>query len=233
MRLLMLAVGLALSGCGAKTPPQARPEQTRAMPVVAGPEATAALMAEHATIVEELRYAVVAGDLEGVRRSALQLEMLPVPDDMRGDWMPHFANMRATALVVEGVTDMGSAGKAVAQLGRTCGGCHEATGAGPDLVIPARTFAWRKMPRHAWAVEWMWAGVVAPSGVAFDAGAAELAGSPLLQEPAEDGRAAWVIQLALASSEALHADESEHRAEALGSVLGACGGCHAAAHNAM
>lgn len=225
MRVELLSTVLVLAGCGSRLPPTPQP-------ATPSPETRGAMvdMADHAKRAEELRYALVAGDLTTVRETASELERMPPPEGLPGDWVVPYVDMKTAALELAAAQSHGQAGAGMAQLAQSCAGCHSPAAGGPDLEVAYKARAVRVMPRHAWAVDFLWLGVAATSHGAYHAGAAELASSPLLanKRPEDPAAAEWADRLAFASTGAVLAESVEQRAHALGSVLGVCGGCHAA-----
>ena len=84
------------------------------------------------------------------------------------------------------------------------------------------------MPRHLWASEWMWLGILANNDEAVLRGAETLAEGPVVnpsatREPWIGEREAEVHRIA---KEMVAAPDLATRRQMYGSLIGQCGSCH-------
>jgi mono/diheme cytochrome c family protein len=188
-------------------------------------------MATHAELTEAASKAVIHADLEGVAGAARQLAALPL-EGVAPALRPGLKSLRQAARALEGAPDPRQAALALAELGATCAACHDATRGGPALnlrsVPPAEYAADHAMPRHRWAVDWLWLGLITPSEEAWQRGAKALGGLPLFPEagPRPEGVAELAAQVERLGREALTATEPGARRRVYGELLGSCASCH-------
>lgn len=185
----------------------------------------------------QLRYALsaqralIAGDLEGSRAQAGKLVELAPPPDLPDAWRPYLAEVKETAAVAAKADDPVSLGQQVAAIAQTCGSCHEAVGGGPPIDVAAvPEQAWDEdlhMPRHAWAADWMWIGLFAPSDEAWKRGASDLAGQEAWDGLVPDGFD-LEEQVHTVAREAVETTDSDRRTYLYGQLLSSCAACHRA-----
>lgn len=199
--------------------------------LAAEPTAVTSRMVEHAELMAQARRGVVHGDLDQVRAAAQRLAELPTgdaPEAMR----PGLEGLRQAARALGAAPDGRQAALALAEVGATCAACHDTTRGGPALTLrsvpPAEWQADHAMPRHLWAVEWLWLGLITPSDDAWARGAKALGGLPLF--PEAGSRPEGVPELAALverlGKEALTASEPGARRRVYGELLGSCATCH-------
>ena len=88
----------------------------------------------HAEKLDELNFALADGDLEGASTSAYWLARHDQVEGMPAELQPFLDGMRASALVVEGATDLDTARTAAEQINEQCQACHEAAGVDQGLI---------------------------------------------------------------------------------------------------
>jgi hypothetical protein len=197
------------------------------------PEAVAAQQTEtkvqmrrHYQSIEDIQKFIVQGDLEAAKKEAT---------DLKG----RTAEIEGIQVAVKGLlesTDLASSARATATLASVCGGCHVASqsitsfewvDAPADEDTPSS-----RMQRHLWAMTRLWEGLVAPSGMSWQAGAEVLAKAPF---PADklfvDGKVPPAAEKLLADLQAMGQDAMKakdlvERTKVYGELLGACSACH-------
>lgn len=183
MRVLMTV--LALSACAPEPEPP-----TQVAPAAASipdpPPGTPQKMAEHYQDVVQIKDAVIAGDLAGVRAPARRLREVPGP--IPESWRPYKIEEGELATRMLTAHNLRGAAQAAANLVNSCGECHAALAGGPRLAPPATPpapiphQARQHMLRHQWAADRMWDALVARDEDSWAAGAEVLADAPLLAE---------------------------------------------------
>ena len=174
--------------------------------------------------------AVVTSDVGRVHAEAQTLMSLEEPDVL-AKWKPFFEAVRDAARPLAEAKDPIAAGKLVAEVGRRCANCHEATKA----RIPLEQLAEPKpdqhlatqMIRHQWAATRMWEGLIAPSQDRWNEGARMLAEAPLTitAESSQLGIENDVAKVRLLARRAL--DPKTDRPQVYGELLATCAHCHA------
>ncbi len=190
-----------------------------------------AQMAQHLALTSIARSSVIAGNLEEANAQGKALKALPI-DALPTDWQRRLAALQNAAKDLESAPNIRIAGQAVGEIGETCASCHRSTQGGPKLTgagVPAQ--AWTQenhMPRHLWASEWMWMGMLANNDEAFLRGAKTLADEPLL--PAGPTRPEWFAETEAEvhriAKEMVAAKDAVSRQALYGDVLAQCGTCH-------
>lgn len=136
-------------------------------------------MHSHLERVSEIKAAVIAGNLPGVREPARWLATSEPPGLSSPAWEPYVQEMRRYAARAADATDLVAAASAVSEIARACGDCHRASGLsiafGFDERPPEELQSlMTQMQRHLWAADRMWEGLIGPSDVAWNRGAAIL-----------------------------------------------------------
>jgi hypothetical protein len=204
--------------------------------VKAAPAGTAARMSDHFEDSIEIKDAIIAGDLQGVRSPARSLSERP--GEYPAAWIPFVADNVELALAALTATNLAEAAQAAAGLANTCGECHTALGRGPRFSAsrpprPAASHDTRRhMDRHQWAADRMWESLVEHDEGGWFAGARALSDAPMLRRdiPAKDGLPDAVLGLDDHISElgrqALTTSTWDARTRLYGDFLASCAGCH-------
>lgn len=254
MRVWTLSMGAlvlscaAMSACG-KSEPAADKEKvpTLAAPrdavAVSTPAAVAELdaglkvhMQEHFDAIRVIERAIVVGDTESAKEQARWLAehatlsaVAKYPDEVKA------VQIAAQALVHSESLALMASG--AAHLASLCGGCHLATTSVTSFEwtpAPAENGgAKERMQRHLWAMDRLWEGLVGPSDMSWQEGAAVLLSKPF---PAEalliDGRPLpdaehRLRKITALAKEASGAARASDRARVYGELLATCSACHA------
>jgi cytochrome c556 len=194
-------------------------------------------MADHFTNVSLLYGAAAAGDLVAVHAQAGLLLARETGAGMPRKAQPYVEEMRTFTGLAARAPDHQSGASAVARVGAACGSCHKAmkrvlavgtvTGP-PEGDNPVET----RMIRHQWAADRLWDGLVGPSDVSWQAGAAVLRDAPMytdeLTEDVEQYAAvtklAWQVHETGALANTV--TDQTRRAELYGTLLATCATCH-------
>jgi mono/diheme cytochrome c family protein len=133
----------------------------------------------HLDQISEIKEAVIAGNLADTREPATWLATHEAPQGLVKAWLPYVEEMRRYAARVAEATDLVGAASAVSEIARTCGDCHRASGLsiafGFDERPPEELQSlMTQMQRHLWAADRMWEGLIGPSDLAWNRGAAIL-----------------------------------------------------------
>lgn len=180
-------------------------------------EAVRDAMADHWQVAEDVREAVMRGDLPRARELAAGW---PRPQRDGADaGLVADADERLSPFIASVVRaqTLSEAASRVALLGAACGACHEEQGRDRSFLAPTEPPR-NLMERHATGAAWMWAGLVGAEDTLFQRGATTfeipvMAGGRVpfeLQEPVDRARAA----------------AGANRASAYGDLLGVCANCH-------
>ena len=179
-----------------------------------------------------IQLAIGLGDLARARAEARTIATAAEPDFLP-EWQPYLADIRASAEQVARARDPITAARTMAQLGRACARCHEATRARVTFAAvspppPASALA-SQMPGHEWAAARMWEGLIGPSDERWLAGARALAASrlTLTAESGELGIADDATRAKLLAARALKPQSGSDRAALYGDLLATCAHCHA------
>ena len=186
-------------------------------------------MHERFKSLDRAEQAIVMSDLGRVQNEAQLLMLFDEPDAL-AQWQPFFASVKEAASPLAHAKDPIAAGRLVAEVGRRCANCHEATHA----KIPLEQLAQPKpdkhlatqMMRHQWAAQRMWEGVIAPSADRWNEGARMLAEAPLTitAESSALGIENDVAKVRLLARRAL--DPKTDRPQLYGELLATCAHCH-------
>jgi len=196
-------------------------------------------MKEHFAAVRVIQRAIVTARLEVARERARWIADHDEHSDLDG-WKPHVDGMRAAARELAAATDLETAARFTAKLGRRCAACHEARTAvvafpwepEPENV-PGLT---AQMKRHEWAAERLWEGIVGPSDQLWRSGAETLFAARLDVDVAAKRGDATEVKAAAArlhalADEARRTNDTPERAKLYGDLLSTCAGCHALARD--
>jgi cytochrome c556 len=224
--VIRVTIGAALAGalvaaaCAPRTPSSVEPR-----------------MAEHFTNVGLLHGAAAAGDLVAVHAQAGLLLERETGAGMPASAQRYVEEMQAFAGLAARAPDIKSGASAVARVGAACGSCHEAMKRGPRYNIvtgppEGDTPLATRMIRHQWAADRLWDGLVGPSDVSWQAGAAVLRDAPLFTDAVTANveqyeavtRLAWQVHEVGALANAV--SDQSRRAEMYGTLLGTCASCH-------
>ncbi len=193
-------------------------------------------MMEHDTRADELRIAVMRGDVASARHAAQWMFEHEGLEDFPA-WSSSFlVEFREAARVLADADSPADAAMGAARLLESCGACHAAVPGGPMIVMeeaaPGTYDTGSHMIRHFWATEQMAAGLVGPSEDAWTQGLEALADMPL--DPAEMDLAAshqdeagqLGVRLHAMASQAQDLTSWDERAEAYGRITYQCAACH-------
>ena len=179
-----------------------------------------------------IRQAVIAGKPENAREPALALARLREADQFPESWRGFVDRMREVAGRIEESTLVSRAATATADLGVTCGLCHQQRGGPEPSKEPAPdegTSVESRMQRHVWATERLWEGLYVPSDDAWEGGAKALSTAPFPSELLKEGdvyaRTA-ARDFARLAVKAPAKRTPRDRAELYAELLSTCGSCH-------
>jgi cytochrome c553 len=194
-------------------------------------------MKDHFTRGVKMRDAVIAGDLESLRKDAQWMAEHELSSNLPDAWQPHVKRMQNAAKQALDAPDLARAASAVAEVAGACGGCHVALG-GPKLApstAPAKgSGAAPHMARHQWATARMWDALTTPSEDAWRAATEVMADAPLLPEEVAGPRSLPVATKELARNvhdiaEKARLDRDAGKwVESYGRFLSGCAACHQA-----
>ncbi len=199
------------------------------------PATPVASMWQHYQRVGEIHYAVVQGNLEEARATAdwfIGRESAPnLPTGSE-----RFASqMRTYARDIVEANSMEEVATATANMGRTCGQCHQTYGRGPVLRIGSVEDLgddMAEMTRHKWASDRMWDGLIGPSDSSWTTGTREWSSSSMLPgEVREQNDVGGELhgleaQLHRLGQQAAAEETLQGRAAIYGEMMAACAGCH-------
>lgn len=196
-------------------------------------------MAVHLSVATSARDAVVRGDLEAAKEFMGWLARHEGPEDLPEDWQsyqPYVLAMSQSAKAGSEAPTLEVAATAIAQVAAACGSCHEESNGGlefPQTEPPAdKEGVTPHMARHKWASEQLWLGMLGPSELHWNLGAAAMVEDPMETEemhhgtnmsPEEQEFDAWLHTLGDFGG---HIEDKSRRAELYGAMLGTCSGCH-------
>ena len=207
---------------------------------VSGPEKEAIVrhMHEHVASVDDIRSAVIAGNLEGVREPAKWLATHEVAAGLPGEWEPFVTAMRRNAERISGAQSLVAASSATGKLALTCAACHRANKVQmefarvetpPDELDDIGTH----MQRHRWAADRMWEGLFGPSEYAWNEGVDMLLDVALKPGEVAPGHGSAHGELGrmerevhLIGSRGIVASTAQQRSQIYGEYLSLCASCH-------
>lgn len=187
-------------------------------------------MSYHYTQVNEIQEAVIAGDLDDIRGPARWVAT------HRGQEYPAAAGpslemMRNEGRIMLEQDQILPVAHTLGRMGVACGSCHTALGTKVSFPIeepPVSSRAPREhMLRHAWAVDRLWEGLVAPSDASWRAGAGALVHMPV-DFGGNDQANRLATRVHELSDKASAASTAKERAEVYGDLLETCALCHGA-----
>ncbi len=220
-------------------PADAQPEEEQAQ-VDVPPEGSSLNRIMQAHFVDALliRKAVIAGRPEDTSRPANAIVDIRDLDNLPKGWRPFVEHMQETAGRITNSTTPSAAAAAAADLGVSCGLCHQRNG-GPkpstEPEPPRGTTVESGMLHHIWATERLWDGLSVPSDTAWNAGAKALSSSDpfpkqFLKEGGVDVRSA-AADFAKLTAKAPTKKTVPERAALYAELLVTCGTCHTAMKN--
>lgn len=230
--LFVLPAALVLlSACGDRTTPEGESGSSEYPR-----EVLQAHMRDHFFKATEMQVAVINGDLAAVREPAEWMAEHVNSAAMPKEWVTHAEAMHKAARRAADAEDIATAAQATASMGAVCGNCHQALEAEVGFAVesapPEGEGAAAHMARHAWASGRMWEGLVAPSGVVWDAGAEVLSEAPLAPADLEvDLEVLSEVselegEVHTLGAEAVGLAGQKERAQVYGTFLATCAACH-------
>jgi hypothetical protein len=192
-------------------------------------------MQEHFDAIVAIRDALIEGDLAAAQAKARWIVAAETVPGI-ATWQEFAAEIRSWADDVVEATAIEAATGPAAELARTCGRCHSVHAVPSHLAAadPPPIGAGRvpHMLRHRWAAERMWEGLIGPSEERWSAGIAELAETPLLDEPEGATPAPRIAELAArvhqlgAEASGIPATAWDTRSALYARFLATCADCH-------
>jgi len=192
-------------------------------------------MQEHFVRVDEMRLAVVEGDLEEAKSKAKWMANHPPHDDLPKGWEPYVEMMRDQSRKVLEEENLAAVALSTARVAGTCGSCHMANKAKVHLGAAPEPENHKPLEHHMWAAERLWDAVVSQSDELWKMGVASLDGAAVLPPDMESpppSLAKAKTRFASFQAAARKAESPSARVEVLGSYLGQCVGCHQEAKRA-
>ena len=117
------------------------------------PVKLADLMKTHFTHAEDMRDAIVNGDIVTLHNGAEAISAPVKVVDLPNNWSEHLDGMRASAKKIDGEFNIDRAAAGFAEVARNCAACHQMTGTTPSLgdypAPPAGVDTKTQMLRHA------------------------------------------------------------------------------------
>lgn len=183
----------------------------------------AARMDFHSREAEAMRLALTSGDRKNALVQANKLAEDNWTPHLRPSWKEHMSPMYAAARAYVEATDAHAAAVAVGNLGLACASCHRVLG-GPNPESSGGGAPEPSMQAHAWSVERLWFGLMAPSDSAWGEGAIQLSKSPIVGSDialidAEAQRLQSFGRLAIGA-------KGDQRASVFGDIMNTCATCH-------
>ncbi len=181
-----------------------------------------------------IRKAVIEGTPERASEPAQVFVDLGDLGSLPHGWQGFVERMQDAARRITNSTSSAQTAAATADLGVSCGMCHEEHGGPKPSNEPqpvTGTSLTSRMQRHVWATERLWEGLYVPSGDAWNAGAKALGTEPFPKELLKSGG----VHLRSAASDfgklaakALTRKTVDERAALYAEMLVTCGACHQA-----
>jgi cytochrome c553 len=264
LSLLLLGLTVSGLGCGGGEPPARSPEAGPAKATATEPEPSTArggaepsrgslereaaakpdlppsgasverIMRAHFKDALLIRQAVIAGHPEEAAKSATVLTLIQNLDDLPQGWRPFVERMQADAARARDATSAAQTAAATADLGLSCGACHQRFGGPRPSTDPPPTpgsSVESRMKSHAWATERLWEGLTVPSDDAWQRGAVTLDSSAFPEEVLKKGgvharnAASELAKLVVRTrAKKTPGERAAHYAE----LLVTCGACHRA-----
>jgi cytochrome c556 len=193
-------------------------------------------MQEHFTRAVALRDAVIDGELDAGQDPARWMADHEMEGGLPEGWGPFVAEMQVAAARAFDATELEVAASAAGTMAAQCGACHQAQDAMVDVSIgevPVDAPGTEAhMERHLWAMESLWIGLVAPSDVAWAAGAEVLADEPLSggafseDQQLQAELAELANHLHALGAEAATETDLQARGRLYGQMAATCAPCH-------
>lgn len=185
--------------------------------------APAARMEFHSREAEAMRFALISGDRTKALMEASSLSSDNWTPHLKPTWKEHMAPMYSAAREYAEATSLHAAAVAVGKLGLACASCHRTLG-GPNPEMSAGLPPAPSMQAHAWSVERLWFGLMAPSDSAWDEAASHLAQSPIVASDVEqvDAEAKKLQSLAKTA----RTTKGDDRASRFSDIMNTCATCH-------
>lgn len=193
-----------------------------------GPEAGGSHMEAHYGQVHEIQEAVIAGDVDATRGPARWLSTHEGPE-FPAAAATSLEAMRNEARIMIQQRDILPVARTLGRMGVACGSCHTALDANLSFPVeepPASSLnAAARMARHAWAMDRLWEGLVAPSDASWNAGAGALASMPL-DFGTNDQANRLAQRIRELSDQARRVTTPKERADTYGDLAETCALCH-------
>lgn len=182
-----------------------------------------------------IRQAVIQGEpARAAEPAAVFKDLQDDLDKLPKGWRGFVERMQEAARRVTDSTSSAQAAAAAADLGVSCGMCHQAHGGPPASsapLPPEATTLESRMKRHVWAADRLWEGLFVPSDGAWNAGAKALSTAPFPDAVLKNGgvhaRSA-ASEFAKLVSQAPTKKTADERAALYAQMLVTCGACHVA-----
>ncbi len=249
---------MSVAACGPKTTPTPATEEApaeaeavavavadtvtavtpAALEVPAGSPATITQlhMSEHFVQAEAARKALLDGRVDEARASMKWMGAHRPDPRVPSEWGGWFELMQASALQGAQATDPVDVASSMAEVGNSCGGCHESIGRTARIPEPSKpdvaSGVAGHMATHKWASDVMWLALIEPSAELWTIAVEELGQEKLGPDDFPEGMKTsasidqWATQVHTAASGAKGDDNPDTRADLYGEMIGGCIGCH-------
>jgi hypothetical protein len=201
------------------------------------PSSETSAMHERFSLTLEIQTGLVIGDMDRVAEIAQWLAEPPEEAEFGGEAQSFLDQISTEASRMLQATEPDAAAEMMGRLGLACGGCHQASGGGPNFVLgsnpPEGNSTGRTMIRHIWAMDRLWEGLIGPSQESWQAGLQALNQSgdtfeKLAQSSTQPERVGgYVSTLQDLGAGVRNTETLEARASVFGELLRSCQGCHA------
>lgn len=185
-----------------------------------------------------IQQAVIDGRPDEAANPATVLSLIENLDDLPPGWREPVERMQLAAKRIVDSTNAAQTAGAVADLGVSCGLCHQKLGGPASSTEPAPAegaTVEERMKRHVWATARLWEGLVVPSTSAWNDGASAFGPNAFPPEVLKRGgvqarSAAGDFAKIVARASAQKT--TEQRAGLYAELLVTCGTCHHALRDA-
>ncbi len=234
---------LALAGCSrtAAPPPSiepvdATPEPATPATAVDAKQAFLDVMHERLIALEEMEYAVLRGDIDAARMSAVDVDVERLHESLPPEWQSRADGLVAALKQVAGKKDLASVARGTATAAAACGSCHASAGARVAFARPhhpgAEGGVVPHMQRHREAAALMREALVSADPARWRDAMIWLAEGPLEDAELRPGEALdatakeWEATVHGLAAKGQQAEDQAARGELYGEVLLACASCH-------
>ena len=187
-------------------------------------------MERHFEEAEEMRTAALRGEVDTVREVAMEFAARVAESTYPERWGPSVERLETVLRAASSVNDQPKSARLVAEVGGSCGSCHQDNDVPVKVQWPLEPNPEHRMDTFAYSTELLWLGLIVPSNEAWERGAKAYHAALSCEDFESVSLGPYHVSLCSSvkatGAAVLKAKDPAARERAFAEVASTCAGCH-------